>query len=590
MTEDFSQNTKYTTKIVSPKDTLGVADELRRFALNEYLDTKNKEVLIGTSDAVVDEDTPVDDLLLTNAVSENTIQDEIDKTRYLKETKSYITISSAAREQPVTDVAQETPATGSLFTTGSTYYQIYLFAPYSLITDRQGVPIAVDDDYFVNISVNNNHIQFSLIDNTIKTAQIQQLTPQLGTVFDVFLTPKKNNYTLDELATAIQKAMNDATLTASPLDNLTPDQKKNMFTVMVQYNPALLPDRARVIVSCQENYLFISTFYGLGYIESAPIAAPISASDAAYVVQNPTVGSNVTYTRTLPTVYPNPNCYALSLDKAYKNVKAIRIISSEIPNTDTLINNNNYHITFQLVNKNTGENIKTSANLPNWEVYLPIGNYTLSQLVEQMTLTINNMLFGEAKLTDIFHISANENTGAFDISTNDPYVFKWNFNATPSLYWRNLYYMLGFRDSAISTYTNIYSNLVGVSVGGTTIKQPYRALVLRKSNVIWLQLNNYETIYDTFTQTKYFCRFTIGNTPAGSFAVDTFNQDVHVFIDSPLAELTQVDVRFYDDVGMPFNFNGIDHSFTLEITHHIDRVMGVDFSSRRGINDKSSYV
>jgi hypothetical protein len=243
-----------------------------------------------------------------------------------------------------------------------------------------------------------------------------------------------------------------------------------------------------------------------------------------------------------------------------------------------------------LFNRNTGENIKTKDGLTNWEIYLPIGNYTLDQLVNQMTLTINNMLFGEAKLADIFHITANENTGAFEITTPDPYVFTWNFNAVSNLYWRNLYYMLGFKNSAVLSYTNMYTNLVGVSVGGTTIKKPFRSLVLRKSNVVWLQLNNYETVYDTFTQTKYFCQFTIGNTHTGSFAIDTFLQTVQVFVDSPLPELNQVDVRFYDEVGMPFEFNGIDQSFTLELTHHIDRVMGVDFSSRRGVNDKSSYI
>jgi len=531
---------------------------------------------------------------MTNAVTENGVQDEIDKTRYLKETKSYVTINSAAREQPVTDTSQSTATIGSIFTTGSTYYLTYVFYPYSLVTDAKGNPVMNDGNYYVNININNNHIQFSLLDNTNNSAQIQQLTPQSNTVFNVFLTPKKTNYTLDELALAIQGVLNAGAVTATPLDNLTDIEKENMFTITIVYNPALSSDRAQVIVTCQDNYLYIATFYGLGYIETAPIAEPIPASDAAHVVQNPVIGcTDVTFVRTEPTVYPYANCYALELGTTYKNVKAIRIISSEIPNTDTLINTNNYHITFQLFNKNTNQeiyHIVDEITTSLWDVYFPIGNYTLSQLVEQMELTINNMLFGEVKLSDIFHISANENTGGFEITTLDPYVFKWNFNAVTNLYWRNLYYMLGFRDSAVLTYTNIFTNLVGVTVGSTVIKKPYRSLILRKSNVVWLQLNNYETIADTFTKTKYFTRFTIGNTPDGSFAIDTFNQNVHVFIDSPLPELSQVDVRFYDEVGMPYDFNGIDHSFTLEITHHIDRVMGVDFSSRRGVNDKSSYI
>jgi hypothetical protein len=599
----FSKNNKYTTKIVPPSSTLGVTNELRRFAMNEYLDTKKEQILIGTDKGVVDDDAPVDDLLLTNAITENTVQDEIDKTRYIKETTSEVTINSAAREKPVTDKAQSSSSSSSvgfgssLFTTGDTYYPLYPFAPYELVKDENGVnPLVIDGEYFVKISANNNHIQFKLQDITSPTVPIQQLNSMSNDTFDMYLEPRPTKYSLDELARAITINLNLVAFTAKPLDNLTPEAKMHMFTITAEYRPIIVPDRAVIRMSCQNNYQFEATFFAFGYIESVPIGQPISASDAAYVVQNPTIGTDATFQRVLPTIYPYPNYYALSLDKAYKNVKAIKIISSEIPNTDTIINTYNYHITIQLIDRTlppptdmnpTSQNIKTSTGSINWEIYIPIGNYDITQLATQIELIINNALFGEAHISDVFSISVSTITGAFDISTTDPYAFKWSFNPTAGLFWRNLYDMLGFRDSATGVYTTKFTNLITTSKGTTA---PFKVPMLRKSNIIWLQLNNYETIYDTLTQNRYFCKFTLGHTHSGEFAIDTFNQGAQVFIDSPLAELTQIDVRFYDEVGQPYNFNGIDHSFTLEITHHIDRVMGVDISSRRGIGDKSSYI
>jgi len=601
----FTQNNKYTQNIKQPINTLGVENELKRFAMNEYLTTKNTNVLIGTNNDVVDEDVPIDDLLLTNAVTENTVQDEIDKTRYLKETTSSVTINSAAREKPITDKAQYSSSISvdfgsSFFTTGDTYYQMYPFAPYQILKDETNTaPLTEDGEYFVKINANNNHIQFKLQDVTSPTVPIQQVNVLLNELFDIYLEPRTASYSLDELANAIETNLNIIASTAQPLDNLSTNEKKHMFTIVAEYRPIIIPDRVIIRMSCQTNYQFQATFYALGYLEAIPTGKPIPASDAAYVVQNPTIGTDPTYSRVLPTVYSHPNCYALSLDKAYKNVKAIRIISSEIPNTDTIINTYNNHITFQLIDRTlpppteadpTSQNIKTSSGSVNWEVYIPIGNYSLSELVEQMNILINNMLFGEAHISNIFNISASSITNIFEISTSDPYAFKWNFNPTIGLFWRNLYDMLGFRDSATNIYMTKFTNIVSTVMGTATIQTPFKAIMIRKSNIIWLQLNNYETIYDTLTQNRYFCKFTLGQTNTGQFAINTHNETPHVFVASPLPELNQIDVRFYDEIGMPYNFNGIDHSFTLEIIHHIDRVMGVDYSSRRGVNDKSSYI
>lgn len=589
MDSDFSQNNKYTTKITPPNETLGVENELRRFAMNEYLNTKDKNVLIGTNDNVVDEDAPVDDLLLTNAVTENTVQDEVDKTRYLKETKSYVTINSAARQMSVAEAIEEAASNGtftrSLFTTGGKYGVIFSFAPYRIVK--------TDDNIFIQrITTKNNHIRFRLQDWTTPTDIVQVMSPATAENFNVFLpiNPLRDPlYTLDEFQFVLGTSTNLVAATGVPLDHSV--DPKHMFSVNVSYNPNINPDRAIIQITCQSNFRYAWDFYSLGDLPATPTAEPIPASDAAFVVQTPDAN------------YPFPNSYALDLNKAYTIVKSIRIISSEMPNTDTIITNLNNHITFQLIDTTLppptkenpySQNIKTKAGSIDWEVFIPAGNYTLAQLVDQMNTQINGMLMGEAGLSNVFTITANEITGVFEIATHIPYAFKWNFNADPDLLWRNLYQMLGFPLSALNEYSVTFDNQVNVNIGQdghiAFVKRPFKAIMLRKSDVIWLQLNNYETIYDTLTRNNYFCKFMLDNVENNQFAYNTFTPSVHVFIDAPIPVLSQVDVRLYDEVGMPYNFRGVDHSFTLEITHHIDRLMGTDYSSRRGVNDKSSYV
>jgi len=589
MDTDFSQNNKYTTKIVHPTETTGVERELQRFAMNQYLGTRNKEVLIGTNDAVIDGEEPIDDLLLTNAVTENKVQDTIDKKRYLKEYKSYVTINSGARQQAVTDVGLSTGTNGgtrsSLFTTGDNYHQLFPFAPFVLEVDSNGDPLVIDDEYFVKTSSSNNHIQFRLQDITVPTSVAQVLKPSLDEIFDVYLPSSGEKMTLDQLRIALETNSNIVASTGNPLTNSV--DKFHMFTFDVFRHPTINSDRAIVKITCQSNFQYTWIFYSLGNMEATPDAVPIPATDAAFVVQNP------------DNNFPYPNSYALYLDKAYTNVKSICIISSEIPNTDTTINANNNHITFQLIDRSLPppteedpykQNIKTSEGLTKWEVYLPLGNYNMSELVAQMDLIINTMIFGETGLPNMFTIVADEITGTFEITTTDPYAFTWNFNPNPNLKWRNLYQMLGFRDSAVKAYTTSFNNLVGTTIGPVVMKKPFRAFRLRKSDVVWLQLNNYETIYDTLTKCKYFCKFNLDNVEDWQFAFDTFTPSIQVFVDIPIPVLNKVDVRLYDEVGMPYNFNGIDHSFTLEITHHIDRLMGTDYSSRRGVNGGSSYI
>lgn len=54
------------------------------------------------------------------------------------------------------------------------------------------------------------------------------------------------------------------------------------------------------------------------------------------------------------------------------------------------------------------------------------------------------------------------------------------------------------------------------------------------------------------------------------------------FYDSPLPILTQIDIQFYTNAGILFEFYDSDHSFTLEIVEAIQKIEGIGFSSQIG--------
>lgn len=581
---NYSDNNKYTKDYRHQEKvdfTLGVENQLRRYALNEYLNSGDENVLIGTDQGVPGNDLLEDDMLLTNAITENVVQDQIDKKRYFKEIKSYVTINSGARNTSKIEVIEDTES--SLTSTGTIYINQYSFAPYSIVVDQNGDPIYINNELVVMISVNSNHIQFSLQDWTNHNSITQILTPSNTEIFDVYLSISNQPITLSQLKSNIETNLNLVAATGIGLDNSK--DKDHMFTVEVLHDSIVNSDRATVNIQCQHNFHYIMTFYPMGDLPTNQIISSEEASNESWINNNPT------------NVFPYPNNYALFLNKAYNHVKSIRIIASEIPNTDTIINSYNNHITFQLINKSLpvnendpeSQNIKTKNGSIDWDVYLPYGNYNLSQLLNQIEIQINVMLFGEANLSNVFTVTGSELSGIVEISVNDPYLFKWNFNENTKIKWRNLYQMLGFKDSKMLAYASKFNNTILNKTGSGVLRCPYRAITLKKSHIVWMHLNNYETIYDTRTNTFYFCRFNLNNVPDGQYAYDTFTPSVHIFNDAPLPVLNKIDVRIYDEMGMPYNFNGVDHSFTLEIVHYIDRLMGTDHSSRRGMNDKTNF-
>lgn len=69
----------------------------------------------------------------------------------------------------------------------------------------------------------------------------------------------------------------------------------------------------------------------------------------------------------------------------------------------------------------------------------------------------------------------------------------------------------------------------------------------------------------------------------GRILYNTFVPTSHIF-DDPLESLFELDIRFYNPNGTFYNFNGLNHSYTLEITTIVDIPEGSGISASTGKN------
>jgi hypothetical protein len=83
---------------------------------------------------------------------------------------------------------------------------------------------------------------------------------------------------------------------------------------------------------------------------------------------------------------------------------------------------------------------------------------------------------------------------------------------------------------------------------------------------------------------KIFAKIQLTSKP-GTMLYDTFITSPKVY-DNPDKTLEEIDIQFYRRDGKPFDFLGMDHSFSLEITEYQDRLLGTNIQSGRSIADR----
>jgi hypothetical protein len=327
--------------------------------------------------------------------------------------------------------------------------------------------------------------------------------------------------------------------------------------------------------------------------------------------------------------YRHPDEYIIDLPRTFTNVKEVKLISSEIPNTLNVINQLNNLIVLIIRDVDSGIRIplKTGLTTFNYFIFqLYPGNYTLKELIKHMETTANELIESVTveEHKNLMQLSVDENTSKISIKINDPpgrnLEFHWRFFFTHSLddpdlpitQYSNLWQILGFfRPYEITTtgtdkYTKELTNEFNFGINPIIkddvpddlaefqIIKPYRKPDLEPNKYIYLTIEGLNTIIDlqnpsttNFKNYDLFAKIIFDILP-GETAYNTFISNPKIFYETPLRILDRLKIKWVDYSGLPVDFNLRNHSFSIQITEYIDVLESNGYSTKRGTIDKTS--
>ena len=96
---------------------------------------------------------------------------------------------------------------------------------------------------------------------------------------------------------------------------------------------------------------------------------------------------------------------------------------------------------------------------------------------------------------------------------------------------------------------------------------------------IYLSIKGFNKILDINKSISAFAKIILPSAP-GKNMYNNFISTETTFDDKPLDELTELDIDFYDSLGNLFDFNRLNHSFTLEIIEEIDYIEDTNILSK----------
>lgn len=80
------------------------------------------------------------------------------------------------------------------------------------------------------------------------------------------------------------------------------------------------------------------------------------------------------------------------------------------------------------------------------------------------------------------------------------------------------------------------------------------------------------------------------NSAPGSVVFNTFVSSIKNFNESPLQKITELEFSFVDRQGDLYDFHGVDHSMTFEVSEYVDVIPDTNVSGRRGVDDRTGIT
>lgn len=222
---------------------------------------------------------------------------------------------------------------------------------------------------------------------------------------------------------------------------------------------------------------------------------------------------------------------------AISQVRSARLISAEVPNSQYVINESNNVIDLDDVGGTTGLYV----------VELTPGTYTATALADEINLQLNDV-FSSAP-DSIFTVSYLESVQKMRITRllGGTFSILWISGATNT---RSIAKRLGFTADSVAVTTCTSDELV----------------TLAGENFVFLVIKKFGAIENTENQRDVFAKI-VWNIPPRFYCYDSFIANTVEFRE-PIYSLDNLKVQFVQQDGSLYNFNGLDHSFTIELFVH----------------------
>lgn len=246
------------------------------------------------------------------------------------------------------------------------------------------------------------------------------------------------------------------------------------------------------------------------------------------------------------TKYPSSGSYVIDLPRTYNNVIGAHMASAEIPSS--------FYV-FTAALGNTSMNVDVNGSTRT--ITIPDGNYGFSSISAAIQTALNTAFVGE---TYEFSVSVSPSTGKFKIDcVNLPASTTLGIDTTSVLPSKNvewgLAYYLGFPKGVLTSGT---ANSGTITAPRMALLNPYTYLILDVA-----ELNGSDHV-----------GVSGGNSVFGKIPL-TVNSFNFVFYDKvlskqtynpPRLQLNKLHVAFRFPDGHPVDFQGVEHSFTIELT------------------------
>ena len=228
------------------------------------------------------------------------------------------------------------------------------------------------------------------------------------------------------------------------------------------------------------------------------------------------------------TLYPSNNSWTYTNNRTYKNPKEISLIGAIFPNSQYVINSNNYKF-----------NVTSGAT--QYTANLTLGNYTPSSLATELQTDLNALAIPSTTFT----VTVNTNNFTFTITSTAAVVYNFSQNTT-------LAAILGFPSTNSGSVSSITSSYA------------YNINTTRYYKVFIKEL---PTDYDTNIN-QNFNFIILNNSNSGGYTFLTNSNNVNncleISRDINLATLT---IQMLDEFGNLVQLNGLDYILTLKIKY-----------------------